>query len=174
MAHLVFYVSVCIFLMLALLKLLLQSPRRSDHQSQTLTINDFLPVHHHAFEEVDLRLSEYEEMLKKIQTERREFALTYLNAIRDDFERVIKLLNRAAKFLPELTLEGESERLTVRLKFRLQWRLAYTQILFGHVPAARLRALTSKVGLLAQRADYALNTIAREHGLGVLQLDLNR
>jgi hypothetical protein len=155
-----------------LLILLSKNSRKGSHH--TLTINDFLPVHHHQFEEVDRRLAEYEEMLRRIQSERRDVALRYLAQLRADFERVAQLLNRAAKFLPEITLDGESERFWVSAKFRVEYRLVQLQIRLGVVPAGHLRALTAKVRFLAHSADQCLNEIAREHGLPVLESDLNR
>jgi hypothetical protein len=148
------------------------SSPRPEH-NQPLTIDDFLPVHHREFEELERRLAEYNAVLQRIQAERRDAALAYLEALRGDFRGVQQLLNHAAKFLPELTLEGEGERIWLGLKFRFEYRLARLQILLGFVPPARLKALTWKVRLLAHCADRALNEIAREHGLRVLKSDLN-
>lgn len=168
----VFFISVSVFLLLALLILLFKSSSRKSLHA--LTINDFLPVHHQGFEEVDRRLSEYEERLKTIRSERRVVALNYLRELRTDFERLVQLLNCAAKFLPEITLGGESERFWAAVNFRIEYRIAALQILLGAVPAARLRGLTSRVRFLAHLADQFLNEIAREHGLPVLQADLNK
>jgi hypothetical protein len=172
MASLIFFISVPALLIAALVALLWRNSRK--RPPHTLTINDFLPIHHHQFEEVDRRLAEYEELLRKIQSERREFALKYLAELRADFEKVTELLNRAAKFLPEITLSGERERFWVGVKFRAEYRLVQLQIWFGLVPAEHLKALTAKVRLLAHSADGFLNEIAREHGLPVLESDLNR
>lgn len=172
MTSLIFFLLLPVLLIAALVALLWKSSRKKP--PQTLSINDFLPVHHHQFEEVDRRLTEYEEMLRKIQTERREFALKYLAQLRADFEKVTELLNRAAKFLPEITLSGEADRFWVAVKFRVEYRFVQLQILFGLVPADRLKALTAKVRVLAHAADRFLNEIAREHGLPVLESDLNR
>ncbi len=173
MAELLIFTLIPLLLLAISLRFFLRSARNKPPGNQALSIEEFLPVHHDQFEEVERRLSEYEAVLKRTLAERRECALAYLQALRGDFERVARLLNHAAKFLPELTLEGESERLWVGLRFRLECRLVRLQILLGYVPAARLKALTCSVRLLARRADQALNEIAREHGLRVLQSDLN-
>lgn len=172
MASLIFFLSLPALLIAVLVAMLWRSSRKKP--SETLTISDFLPVRHFQFEEVDRRLAEYEEMLRKIQTERCEFALKYLAELRADFEKVTELLNRAAKFLPEITLSGEADRFWVAFKFRVEYRLVHLQIRFGLVPAGHLKALTAKVRLLAHSADRFLNEIAREHGLPVLESDLNR
>ncbi len=172
MASLLFFVPITLLLLVGLVVLLWRDSRAKP--PHPLKINDFLPVRHQHFDEVDRRLSEYEEMLRRIQSERRELAFEYLAELRADFEQVTYLLNRAAKFLPELTLTGESSRLRVALWFRAQYRFAHLQIRFGIIPTARLTTLTTRVRFLARVADQFLNVIAQEHGLPVLESDLNR
>jgi hypothetical protein len=171
MASLAIFIAFPILLVLALLALVSKNSRTG--ASHILTTNDFLPVHHRQFEEVDRRLSEYEKMLIKIQSEQRELALQYLVELRTDFEQVSKLLNRAAKFLPEITLRGERERFWVGVRFRLEYHLVQLQIQFGVVPAGRLEALTTKVRFLARAAAQVLDELGRGNGLDLLQSDLN-
>jgi len=137
-------------------------------------MNDFLPIHHHHFEEVDRRLAEYEETLRKVESDRRDVALKYLAHLRTDFENVARLLKLAAKFVPEITLRGEIERFWVCFRFRIEYRLVQLQVRLGVIPTVRLKVLTARVRLLAGSADQFLNDIARQHGLRVLQSDLNR
>lgn len=172
MASLLFFVALALLLLVALVVILRKDSRPKP--PHTLTIKDFLPVHHHHFGEVDRRLSEYEEMFSRIQSERRELALAYLTELRKDFVQVTYLLNRAAKFLPEPTLAGETSRLRVAVWFQAQYHFARLQIRFGIVPTGRLTALTTKVTFLARVAGQFLNVISREHGLPVLESDLNR
>ena len=174
MGELALYVLVGVLLLLAFLRLALRESNAGPRHDPPLNIRDFRPIHHHEFEEVEHRLAEYDAMLQRIHCERREVALSYLNALRDDFVRVQQLLTHAAKFLPEVTLEGEGERLWVGLRFRFECGLARLWIKAGIVPAGQLRLLTRQVRMLALCADQALAEIAREHGLRVLQADLNR
>ena len=173
MAELVFYALIFVLLVVASMWALFPRSQSRQGASQQPKIDDFLPIHHRGFEDVDRRLSEYDALLRRIQSERREVVLQYLESLRNDFLRVDQLLNRAAKFLPELTLDGESERFWIGVKFRFQYRLARLQMALGLVPISRLRALTQKVRILATWADKALAEIAYEHGLRVLQADLN-
>jgi hypothetical protein len=159
-------------LLLGLLILVLKLSRRESRIE--VRIDDLLPVHYRNFEEVDRRLVEYEEVLRGIQCEQREFALVYLAELRGDFERVEQLLNHAAKFLPEITVRGESERFWVGVKFRVQYRLVESQVRFGIVPSRRLKALTAQVRFLARSADVFLKEIAQKQSLGALESDLNR
>ena len=120
------------------------------------------------------RLSECGASLQRIHSERCEVALRYLDALRDDFLRVERLLNHAAKFLPDITLQGEGARLWVGLRFQLEYRVARLRTRLGFVPAVQMEVLTRQVRLLAQRADEALELVAREYGLPLLQSDLNK
>lgn len=126
------------------------------------------------FEEVERRLADYENTLERINVERRELALSYLAELQADFEEVTFLSNRAAKFLPELTVAGESHRAALAFRFQTQCAIARLQIGFGVIPAMRLSALTDKVRSLAQIADEFLSVIAQERGLPVLESDLKR
>lgn len=173
MAGLVFYISLPILLLLITLASLFRDHKPTRRDNQALTVDDFLPIHYRKFEEVERSLSQCDAMLQQIRTHRRVTALTYLRALRTDFTHVEALLNHCTKLLPELTVREEWERLRVRLKFRLEYRIVQLEIFVGVIPAVRLQHMTRKVRILADRADQALNTIAREHGIRVLQSNLN-
>lgn len=172
MVSLIFFVSAAVVLLVCLVVLILKNSAKK--APQALAINDLLPNHQHQFEEANHRLAEYEKMLTRIQSERRKFALDYLAELQTDFEHITDLLNRAAKFLPEISLGAEFERFWLAVNFRAGCRLTRLQIRLGLSPMSHLKALTAKVRLLADTADQFLNEIARERGLGVLQSDRNR
>ena len=174
MGELLLYALIGLVLLLLSLKLFFQKSAPRSENGRALTVLEFLPVHHREFEEVEHRLSEYDVLLQRIHSERREVALGYLDALRDDFLRVERLLSHAAKFLPDITLQGEGERLWVGLRFRLEYRVARLRTRLGFVPAVQIEVLTRQVRLLAQRADEALDLVARECGLPILQSDLNK
>jgi len=173
MGELIFYALISLTLLLLSLRFFFQKAKPGLTDSASVTIAEFLPVHHREFEEVEHRLGEYDALLQSIDSERRELALGYLGALRDDFIRVEQLLNHAAKFLPDLTLQGEGERLWLGIRFGLAYRVARIRTRLGFVPSVQIAALTQQVRLLAQVADEALNLIAHEYGLPVLQSDLN-
>lgn len=173
MTGLIIYISISVLLLVATVALLLRSHKPTKRDNCTFTIDDFLPVHHREFEEVERRLAQYEAMLLEVQTQRRSTALEYLEALETDFLRVQVLLNHAARFLPDLTVRGEWDRFSMRIKFWSECRLTLLQVYLGIIPAERLKQMTRKVRTLAERADQALNVIAREHGIRALQSDLN-
>jgi len=162
-----------LLLMLAFIWAVWTKPRKNLNDTR-LTINEFLPIHHREYEDVSNRLARYEELLRQIQSERRETALTYVNALHDDFVRVERLINHATKFLPEVKFSDECERLFRALWFRLEFRWLRLSIRVGFSPVARLGALTREVRNLAEWADKVIAQVARECGLPVLESDLNR
>ena len=172
MASLLFFSAVAVLLSVVFLIILRTNSR--PRRNHTSTINGLLPVRHQHFEEVERRLVEYENTLERANSERRKLALAYLDELQDDFEEVTFLLNRAAKFLPELTVSGESRRAALALRFRTECAIARLQIRSGVIPAMRLSALTDKVRSLARIADEFLSVIAQERGLPVLESDLKR
>jgi hypothetical protein len=174
MVEVVSYLVLVVLLLLLFVFLLFRNSDSQNRKEPLVRINDFLPTHYFEFEQVERRLAGLEEALQRIQSERRAVALGYLDALREEFIRVQRLLNHAAKFLPELTIAGEVERLWLGIRFRVEYRLTRLWIQLGFAPAAQLQGLTRHVRRFAEWTDQALAAIAREHGLSVLQSDLNQ
>lgn len=161
------------FLLAIMAWLCFGSRSRAARNAQTpLTIQDCINLDEGFLDEAESRLSEYDAMLRRIKTEQRDAAIAYLEAVRDDYLRVEHLLNRSAKFLPELTFAGETARVFLGIKFRLGYRLARLEIRCGFFPAEGLKALTTKLRLAGVWAGKTLNEVSREHGLPVLESDL--
>lgn len=170
MAEIVAYI--CAPLLLLAITVWLYSGGRSSDARNPLTIQECLNIDEDYLNKTGYRLAEHDAMLQQIKAERRDTAIAYLDAVRDDYLRVEHLLNRAAKFLPELTLAGETVRVFVGIKFRLGYRLARLEIRCGFLPAKRLKTLTAQFRLASVWAGKALNEVSREHGLAVLESDL--
>lgn len=173
-AGIVAYGLISLLLLFLCVRLLFGRTGMGHDNGRPAEIADFLPIHHRAFEEVEQRLSQYDALLRRIHSERRELALDYLDSLRDDFLRVEFLLNCAAKFLPDLTLLDEGKRLWAGLRFRLQYRSVRLQMRFGVVPGPQISALTSQIRVLAHRADAVLGSVAQGCGLPALQSDVNK
>lgn len=173
MAEIIAYVSVPLLLLLVTFWLCLRSGAGTDQNPKNpLTVQDCLRFDEDLLDQAECRLAEYDAMLQRIKTERRETAIAYLESVRDDYLRVEHLLSRSAKFLPELTVASEGARFLLGMKFRLGYRLASLEIRLGFLPTAGLKALTAKVRLAAALAGHALNEVSREHGLPALESDL--
>src|ERR1700677_3132395 len=154
--ELIFYIVVPVILLVLAVKLLWPKADAKPTPQHLSSISEFLPIHHREFPDVARRLSEYGEISRKAHTERRAASLAYLESLRTDFLRVEQLLNRAAKFLPEVTVQGESQRVWVGLKFRFGYWIARQQIIFGLDVAARLKHLAQSLQTLSDWADATL------------------
>src|SRR5260370_2352678 len=173
MGELVFALVVGILLVSWSIRALYRMWRPRPQPKQTFGIQDFYPIHHREYEDVEERLAECEDILRHVGAEHRTTALRDLDAVRDDFLRVEKLRNHGAKFMPKLTLEGELRRAWLSIQYRLEFKLARVKVRWGINATGQLRSLTQKVRLMARMADDLLNQIAREQGLPVLENDLN-
>jgi len=136
------------------------------------TIEDCLVSDQQLLHDTEYRIAEYDTMLRRIRAERRAAAMSYLQAVHDDYLRIEHLLTRAARLLPELTVKGETARLALGIRFRFGYRLAGLQLRLGFLPAAGLKALAAKLRVAAAWADDVLNEISHERGLLVLESDL--
>lgn len=174
MGELVFALVVGLLLISWSIRALYRLWRPRPQPKQTFGIQDFYPIHHREYEAVQESLAEYEAILRRVSAEHRATSLKYLDAVRDDFLRVEKLLNHGAKFMPELTFEGEVRRAWVSIQYRLEFKLARLKVRCGISATGQLRSLTQKVRLMARMADELLNQVAREQGLPVLENDLKR
>lgn len=172
MAEILAYIFAPVLLLAITLWLTLGNfgPTRKDNLPRT--IEDCLVSDQQLLDDTEHRIAEYDTMLQQIQAERRDAAISYLEAVRNDYLRVEHLLTRAARFLPELTVKGETARLVLGIRFRFEYRLARLQVRLGFLPADGLKALAAQLRLTAAWADVVLNEISRERGLPVLEADL--
>jgi hypothetical protein len=166
------FAYICSPALLLLLTLWLLLGRRHSGRNRPQSISACLAIDERLLSETESRLVEYDAMLKRIQAEQREAALSYLREVHDSFLRVETLLNQAAKFLPELTLKGETERILLGIRFRFTYHVARQEVRLGLVPAAGLKALVAKLRLASAWARGALEEVSRVHGLPVLESDL--
>lgn len=174
MGELVFAIVVGVLLLSWSLVALYRVWRPKPQRKQAYGIQDFYPVHHREYEAVERRLAEYAAILQQVGAQHRSTALRYLDAIRDDFERVERLLNYGTKFLPDISLEEELRRAWLSIQYRLEFKLARLKVRWGINATVQMKSLTQKVRLMARMADHLLNEVAHEHGLRVLEDDLNR
>src|ERR1051325_698264 len=127
MGELVFAVVVGVLLISWFIRALYRLWRPQPRPKLTFGIKDFYPVHHREYEAVEERLAEYEDILRRVGAEHRATSLRYLDAVRDDFLRVERLLNYGAKFMPELTFEGELRRAWLSIHYRVYFKIKRTK-----------------------------------------------
>ena len=172
MAEILAYIFVPVLLLAFTLWLIFGNFGLTQNDNCPRAIEDCVVIDQQLLDDTEHRLAEYDTMLQRIRAERRDATMGYLQAVRDDYLRVEHLLKRAAKFLPELTVKGETARLVLGIRFRFEYRLARLQVRLGFLPTSGLKALAAELRLAAAWADDMLNEISHERGLPVLESDL--
>ncbi len=129
---------------------------------------DFLPQIRQALAKTD-----YEFLSKKgkgalqrrVQQERRRVALTYLSAIRQDFQNLLRMARVISLLSPEVAALHEFERLRLTLKFDLRYRIIRMQLRAGHAPVPRLDGLSDLVSGLSVRMETAIKELGERAAL---------
>jgi hypothetical protein len=171
MAQLSFSILICSVFVVVIVAWLARDSRR---RHPPVTLEQLIPVHYREYALLSDRLAHYDELLRDIESERRDAALAYLDALQADFIRMEHLLRHAAKFMPDLKVRNELGRLFRSFSFRLECRSLRLCIRLGFVPCMRLGALTREVTNLGKWTNQVLYQIASQQGLPALQADLNR
>jgi len=99
---------------------------------------------------------------RRVRSERRKIALTYLGCLRGEFLKLWRLARVIASLSPQVGAAQEFARLRLGLFFSLRYELIRFQLLFGVAPLPEIGTLSEVVGTLAMR----LETAMREMGEG--------
>jgi hypothetical protein len=148
--------------------------RKSRPESAVRNVIELMPEHDQDFATVSSDLKQYEQLLRRVQRARRDAAIAYLDDLLNDFVRVQRLLNHAAKFVPDLSPADELNRFARGIWFPVEVRLVRLSVQCGWTPVARLGAMTREVSKLADWANTVLARVATGPGLPGLRADLNR
>lgn len=128
---------------------------------------EFLPLHAQHLPQLrqalDLHDGDYvrrkasPELHKKWREERRRILVAFLKGLAEDFARLDRLGRMIASLSPKLRYRDELERLSLNVRFRLNFRLIRYWILVGGPgPLSRLSYLTSILGRLSARTEGAM------------------
>jgi hypothetical protein len=148
--------------------------RQSRRESSVRNVTELMPERYQGFGALSSDLTRYEELLRRVQRARRDAAIAYLDDLLNDFVRVQRLLNHAAKFVPDLSPADELNRFVRGLWFHTEVRLLRLSVRCGWTPIARLDAVTREVSRLADWANTVLAQVASQPGLPGLRAELNR
>lgn len=171
MLLLLFSVLVSSGFIAALFSLFVRKPRP---KAAVLSVTELLPEHYREFVALTADLARYDDLLRQVHLARREAALTYLDQLHEDFNRVERLLNHATKFIPDISPANELSRFVRGIWFRLELRTLKIFVHFGFMPPVRLGIVTREVARLSEWAETVLAEVASRPGLPHLRADLNR
>jgi len=138
----------------------------------------YLPQIRQAFSDSDfdfLAKNVSREVLRRIRLERRDVALAYLAALREDFQSLLRMARAIATLSPELDTVREFERIGLTIKFAWQYQMIRWKFLAGTAPLAQLHGLSDIVSGLSVRIEAALNELGERAALAAeLASSMNR
>lgn len=99
------------------------------------------------------------ELAKRLQRERRNVLLLYLDSLRSDFEQLLRIARVVALLSPEVSSSYEYERLRLSLLFRTRFALVKFRFMFGGTAMPQVTSLGEMVTSLAIRMEVAMETL---------------
>ena len=102
---------------------------------------------------------------RRLKTERRRVALSYLNSIRQDFEGLLRMAKIIAMLSPELGVGQELERVRLTISFLWKYRMVQLSLYSGHLPLPEVAALSNFMSGLNVRLEAALKAMGERSAL---------
>ena len=114
-------------------------------------------------------------MQRRVRRERLNVALAYLNALRGDFETLLKMARVIAVLSPEVAVAHEFERLRLAAEFGWRCQVIRWKLLTGMVPLLQLAGLSDLVSGLSVRMEQAMKELGeRAAAAAELASSMNR
>lgn len=104
-------------------------------------------------------------LARRVRKERRRVALAYLFAVKEDFERLLRLAKVIAVLSPEVAAVREFERVRLAAKFIWRYEVIRMQLRAGLVPLPSLGALSDFVSGMSMRMETALKELGERAAL---------
>jgi hypothetical protein len=98
-------------------------------------------------------------LARKVKQERARILLGYLDAMRDEFERLIRVAAVIAALSPEVAPAQEWERFRLTVRFALSYRLVRARLRLGLMAAPQLNELSRGVCQLTMRIEKAMTEL---------------
>jgi hypothetical protein len=120
---------------------------------------DFLPQMRQALKSEDaefLARTGIRGLRGRVSRERRRVALSYLAALRLDFEELIHISKVIAVLSPQIGVSQESERLRLRVSFLWRYRIIWLSLRAGFAPLPQLSALSNLLSVYSVRLEEAM------------------
>ena len=102
---------------------------------------------------------------RRVRRERRSIALSYVSALRDDFEGLLRMARVIAVLSPEVAAVQEFERLRLTVRFTWRYECIRLKLLLGFVPLLQLGGLSELVSGLSARMELAIKELGERAAL---------
>jgi hypothetical protein len=104
---------------------------------------------------------------KRVRRERRNVVRAYLEALREDFEGILRMASAIAALSPEVVAIQEFERLQLTVRFSWRCQMIRWRLWAGWAPAAQLDGLSNLVSGLSVRMEAALKELGERAAIAV-------
>jgi len=98
----------------------------------------------------------------EVRRDRRRIAVLYLEALRRDFESLLRIARVAASLSPEISAPDEYQRLRLSLTFYLRFNLLRLRFLLGDSAMPGLHAIGEMVTSLAVQMETAMSQLGEK------------
>lgn len=105
-------------------------------------------------------------LAQRVEKERRQIALKYLQALRSDFDKLVDFGRALAVMSPEVQLAQELQSFRLQLGFAYRYRLIYARLALGIAPSNALGSLSDMVSGLTLRMEEAISELGERAALG--------
>jgi hypothetical protein len=108
----------------------------------------------------------YPALAKRIRTERRHIALSYLACLRLEFEKLLHLARMVAVMSPNVEVAQEVQGLRLNLEFTYRYYLIYLRLVTGVAPLEAIGNLSNMVSALTLQMETAMRELGERAVLG--------
>lgn len=165
MTETIVYITLAVVVLVMLLAAA-RGRRQTSTPVDSMPIEELFPRHAWHFAQIRQLISETDfcylakratpECRKRVQKEREQIIRQYVQALREDFNRLERLGRTIAALSPKVNQGTELERLWLSLRFRVVAQLVWLRMEMGFNYARPLEQLTKMIGGLAADTDALL------------------
>jgi len=114
-------------------------------------------------------------LVRRAHQERQRIALLYIENLRADFHRLLRLASVITVLSPEIAASHEFERLRLSVRFSWRYRIVLLGLYAGHLLMPQLSGLSQIVGELSFRMESAMEDLGERASVAAeLASTLNR
>lgn len=166
-----FLISSAVGLLLILLLWALRRPRNNSRASAPYLERNEEPARQHAtyFGLIRQAMSHEDfeflaarapvRLVRRAHQERQRIALLYIENLRADFQRLLRLANVITVLSPEIAASHEFERLRLSIRFSWRYRIVLLGLYAGHLLMPQLSGLSQIVSELSFRMESAMQEL---------------
>jgi len=105
------------------------------------------------------------EVRRRVRRERLHVALSYLAALREDFQSLLRMARVIAVLSPEVAAAHEFERLRLTAEFNWRYQWIRCRLFLGFAPLPQLDGLSNLVSNLSVRIETAMKELGERAAL---------